>query len=63
MRLNGASIIGFGLVGLTLYHPFFHRVFDTTSIPLGLIWIVILWNIGNVLVVEIAKFGLMKIKR
>lgn len=63
MRLNIANIFAFTLLGLTVALPFFNKVFGTVSIPLNLIWIIIVWNIGNVLVVECAKFLLMKVRR
>jgi Ca2+-transporting ATPase len=63
MRLNIAAIIGFGLVFLTIYHPFMQSVFSLTSVPASLLWIIVVWNVFNVLVVELAKFGLIKLKK
>lgn len=61
IRLNIATIVGFVLVGLTIYIPFMQKIFSTVSIPARYLWIVIVWSILNIAVVEIAKAILGKI--
>jgi Ca2+-transporting ATPase len=61
-RLNTANIIAFTLIFATIYTPYMQYVFNVTSIPLHLIWIVLAWNISSVWVVEFTKWVFMKIK-
>jgi magnesium-transporting ATPase (P-type) len=62
MRLNLA--IGAGLLALvmTVTIPLLGNIFKLTMIPVHYTWIVIVWIVFNVAVVEAAKYG-MKIKR
>jgi P-type Ca2+ transporter type 2C len=61
-RLNTANIIAFTLIFATIYTPYMQYVFNVTSIPLHLIWIVLAWNISSVWVVEFTKWVFMKIR-
>ncbi|MES2985952.1 MAG: cation-transporting P-type ATPase [Patescibacteria group bacterium] len=62
VRLNIANSIALSLITLTVTVPFAHRVFDMTYIPLGFVWVIIVWNIFNLGVIEFTKWMFMKVK-
>lgn len=62
VRLNLANGIALILIILTATLPIAHSVFDMTSIPLAYLWIIVLWNIFNLGVIEFTKWVFMKIK-
>ena len=55
-RLNIANAIALIFVILTTAAPFMRNIFDVVSIPSTYIWIVIAWNIGNVILIECTKY-------
>lgn len=61
-RLNIANGIALILIGLTTYSPFMQKVFDMTSIRASLLWIIILWNIFNLGVIEFTKWVFLKVR-
>lgn len=61
VRLNVANVIGFGFIIATVTVPFFQDIFQVTSIPFRMLWIVIVWNIANVALVEFSKWSLVKL--
>lgn len=63
MRLNIANLIGFALIIITLYSPIMQQVFDLTTIPFALLWIIVIWNIGNIILVELAKYIIIRFGR
>lgn len=58
IRLNLANILGFGLIIATVSIPLLQQVFQVTSIPVTLWWVVIVWNVSNLFIVEVAKWVL-----
>lgn len=62
IRLNIANGIALILIILTATLPIAHKVFDMTSIPLIYLWIIILWNVFNLGVIEFTKWVFMKVK-
>ncbi len=56
IRLNFAVGIGLLLLLATVTVPILGNIFDVAMLPIQYVWIVILWIIFNVVVVEIAKF-------
>ncbi len=56
MRLNIANLIGIGLVSLTVYLPFLQRVFNLKSVPLKYLWLIVVWCLINITIVELSKF-------
>lgn len=61
-QLNIANLIAFMLIIGTMYIPAMQKIFDITTIPLFLLWIVIAWNVLNVLIIEFAKWVFMKMR-
>lgn len=59
-RLNLANFAGLALIIATVSIPFMQQVFHVTSIPFSFWWIIILWNIANLLIVEVAKWILAR---
>lgn len=55
MRLNASLIVGFGLIIVTLAVPSIAAIFQTGVFPMEYLWIVIVWNIFNIGLVESAK--------
>lgn len=57
---NKTLVVGIGLglllIGCTIYMPFFQALFGTTALSLGWILFVVVWLIGNVALVEGAKW-------
>lgn len=62
-RLNTANIIALILISATIYIPYMQDIFDLTSIPLAYLWIVVLWNISNIWVVEFTKWVFIQISK
>lgn len=62
VRLNIANGIAVILIILTVTVPFSQKVFDMTSIPLMYLWIIIIWNVFNLGVIEFTKWIFMKVK-
>lgn len=60
IRLNLANVMGFALIVATVSIPFMQQVFHVTEIPFAFWWIIILWNIINLFIVEITKWFLGK---
>lgn len=58
LRLNGANLVGLLLIIMTITVPFFQKLFMVTWIPLKFIWIIIVWNIFNIILVEFAKWSI-----
>lgn len=56
MRLNTANAVGLLLIIATVSIPFMQQVFHVTSIPFQFWWIVVLWNMVNLLIVEVTKW-------
>lgn len=54
--LLGGVILGFILLFLTMYTPFFQSIFNIAPLPLYWIFFVIIWLAFNVLLVESAKW-------
>lgn len=61
-RLNGSIAIGAVLVFLSVYTKIGQQVFDLVSVPASYLWIVVVWILFNVLLVEGAKFLFVKSK-
>ncbi len=56
IRLNIANIIGILLILLTVYTPFGRSAFELVSVPVSYVWILIMWLIFNILLVECMKW-------
>ncbi len=54
-KLNIAILIAFVILIITISVPFMRNIFDIAPLPFSWIWLVILWSIFNVLLVETAK--------
>lgn len=61
MRLNLANIIALILIVATMIIPGMQQVFDVTYIPFALLWIIVLWNVLNLGVIEVTKWVFMKL--
>ncbi len=55
-KLNYSILIGIGLTIMTVTVPFFQNIFEIELFPLHYSWIIIVWLIGNILLVEAAKW-------
>ncbi len=54
--LNIGIVFGLAMLMMTIYHPFFQNLFGTTALPLEwFVWLIV-WVIGNVAMVEMAKW-------
>ncbi len=60
MKLNTAVLFGLILIVATVTLPVFERLFSMTALPLTYVWIILVWNIGNLIVVEAAKWVMRK---
>jgi magnesium-transporting ATPase (P-type) len=60
IRLNFAVLIGLMLIIATVTLPLLERVFNTVTLPLQYVWIVVIWNIFNIAIIEITKFVIGK---
>ncbi len=63
IRLNVANLFGLGLIIATVTIPFLQEVFTVTSIPLRFIWIILLWNVFNIALIESAKWTISYIAK
>ncbi len=54
-KLNIAIIVALVILIITISVPFMRNIFDIAPLPFSWIWLVILWSIFNVLLVETAK--------
>jgi magnesium-transporting ATPase (P-type) len=62
-RLNGSIVIGIILVALTVYTKIGQQVFDLVAVPVQYLWILIIWIVLNILLVEFSKFLLTFFKK
>jgi Ca2+-transporting ATPase len=63
MRLNVANIIGFGLIVSTTSFVFMREVFNLSFVGSDYVWIIVLWNVLNVALIELTKFMFMRFVR
>lgn len=61
-QLNLANLIAFILIICTMYIPVMQKIFDITTIPFVLLWIVVAWNVLNLLIIEFSKWVFMKMR-
>ncbi len=62
MRLNLANLVAIALIIATVIVPTMQNIFDVTHIPVELLWIVVVWNIINLGVIEFTKWVFLKVK-
>jgi Ca2+-transporting ATPase len=62
-RLNFSVLIGLLLIIATVAIPVVGKVFHTAMLPVQYIWIVVVWNVLNIGVVECAKWCMKKIQK
>lgn len=55
-KLNIAVLIALGLLLITMSFPFMRNLFDIAPMPISWIWLIILWGILNIMLVEFAKW-------
>jgi len=55
-KLNIAVIIGFGVLFITMGTPFMRDLFKIAPLPFSWLWLVIVWGLFNIFIVEFAKF-------
>ncbi|MCF7831905.1 MAG: HAD-IC family P-type ATPase [Candidatus Pacebacteria bacterium] len=55
-KLNYSILIGIGLTFMAVTVPFFQNIFEIELFPLRYSWIIVVWLIGNILLVEAAKW-------
>jgi Ca2+-transporting ATPase len=55
-RLNYSVLLAIALIISTITIPFFQSIFDIQTFPLKYMWIIMLWIIGNVVLVELGKW-------
>jgi Ca2+-transporting ATPase len=55
-KLNISIIMGLVILIATMSVPFMRNIFDISPLPLSMMWIIILWVILNVILVEVAKW-------
>jgi Ca2+-transporting ATPase len=60
MRLNMSIWIGFLMIFLTMTNELMKDIFQVGSIPLSYLWVIVLWNIFNVILIEITKYGFIR---
>lgn len=56
MRLNVANVIGLVLIFLTVYTSIGQEIFGLYAVPVGDLWILLVWLVLNVVLVEFSKF-------
>jgi magnesium-transporting ATPase (P-type) len=56
MRLNVGVFVGVLLIFLTIYTPIGQDIFKLTYVPVRYLWILAVWVVFNIWVVEFAKF-------
>lgn len=55
-KLNIAILSAFAILILTMSIPFMRNLFDIAILPLSWLWLIILWAIINIFIIEGAKF-------
>jgi Ca2+-transporting ATPase len=55
-KLNIAIIIGIILLIATMSVPFMRNIFDIAPMPFSWIWLIVLWIVLNIALVEFAKW-------
>lgn len=60
-RLNSAVLIGLVCIVLTVTLPFALTVFNTSAIPFSYLWIIITWNVLNLIIIEATKLFIKKV--
>jgi len=55
-KLNIAILVGIGLLITTMTLPFMRNLFEIAPLPVSWMWLVILWAVFNILLVEVAKW-------
>ena len=55
-NLNIAVLVGFGILILTMSIPFMRNLFEIALLPFSFMWLVIVWGLFNIGLVEFAKF-------
>ena len=63
VRLNLSILVGLVLIIATVSIPVMGRVFHTAPLPAQYIWIIVVWNVLNIVVVEGAKWVMKKIRK
>lgn len=58
--MNIGVVFGVAILLITIYLPFFQNLFGTVSLPLSWFLYVVLWIVGNVAIVEAAKWMLVR---
>lgn len=61
--LNIGTVLGLVLLAATIYVPFFQNVFGTVALSGGWLALLTIWVLGNILLVEVAKFVLARLSR
>ena len=55
-KLNIAVVIGLAILIATMYIPYIRNIFDIAPMPFSWMWLVVLWMIFNILLVEFIKW-------
>lgn len=55
-KLNVAVLIGISILVATMSIPFMRNLFDIAPLPIFWLWLIVLWSILNVFLVELAKW-------
>lgn len=55
-KLNIATLVGVGLLIITMTLPFMRNLFEIAPLPFSWIWLIIAWIIFNIILVEITKW-------
>jgi len=55
-KLNVAILVAIGLLVITMTIPFMRNLFEIAPLPFSWMWLIVVWIILNVMLVEIAKW-------
>jgi P-type Ca2+ transporter type 2C len=55
-KLNMAILIGIGILIATMSIPFMRNLFEIAPMPLSFMWLVVVWSLFNIALVEFAKW-------
>jgi len=60
IRLNITILIGFLMIYLTMTIPVMKEIFQIEPVPFSYLWVIVFWNIFNVILVEITKYAFIR---
>ncbi len=60
IRLNIANLIGYVLIVATTSFAFMRDIFDLSFVGMEHVWIIVLWNVLNIALIELTKWVFMR---